>query len=586
MNFIKKVIKKIKEGLLQEMYVEAKWMYQYIKRYKFAVAFYLILGVISTLMGLGGSVLSKYLIDAVTGVDKSNIATIVVEIISMAIGGIIINAINSRISTKISIKVNNEITQEVYDKVMRSDWLSMTNFHSGDILNRLNTDVSTVSNSVIGWIPSLITKTVQFIGALAIILYYDPTMALLALISAPIMLTVSKILIKKMRYFNKKTREVSSDLMAFNEESFQNIQSIKAFDLINSFNDKLINMQNKYKEVSLDFNKFSIATSSFMSLVGMIVSYSCFGWGVYRLWTGHITFGTMTLFVQLSSQLSSSFKSLVSLVPSAISATTSAGRIMEFFKIKNEIKLDEKKVRMIENNTQGKGLSVELEDVNFSYNNTKTVFKNANVVANPGEIVALVGPSGEGKTTMVRLLLGLINTKSGDAFIKDINGIKCKISASTRRFFSYVPQGNTIFSGTIADNMRMVKPNATDEEIIEALKTACAYDFVKKLPKGINSKVGERGGGFSEGQAQRISIARALLRKSPILLLDEATSALDVFTERQVLRNIMNSGYERTCIVTTHRPSVLTMCDRVYRIDNGDVSDIDEREVNRLIKDF
>ena len=134
--------------------------------------------------------------------------------------------------------------------------------------------------------------------------------------------------------------------------------------------------------------------------------------------------------------------------------------------------------------------------------------------------------------------------------------------------------------------MRMVKPDASDDEIIDALKTACAYDFVKKLPQGINSKVGERGGGFSEGQAQRISIARALLRKSPILLLDEATSALDVFTERQVLRNIMNSGYARTCIVTTHRPSVLTMCDRVYRINSGDVSDIDEKDVNRLIKDF
>ena len=259
---------------------------------------------------------------------------------------------------------------------------------------------------------------------------------------------------------------------------------------------------------------------------------------------------------------------------------------MEFFKIKNETKLDDEKVRLIQNNTQGKGLSVELEDVNFSYNSTKTVFKNANIVANPGEIVALVGPSGEGKTTMVRLLLGLINAKSGSAVIKDINGISCKISSATRRFFAYVPQGNTIFSGTIADNMRMVKPDASDDEIIDALKTACAYDFVKKLPQGINSKVGERGGGFSEGQAQRISIARALLRKSPILLLDEATSALDVFTERQVLRNIMNSGYARTCIVTTHRPSVLTMCDRVYRINSGDVSDIDEKDVNRLIKDF
>ena len=586
MEFIKKVIKKIKDGMLQEMYEETKWMYTYAKKYKFQIVFYICLGIMTTLMGLASSVGSKYLIDAVTGQDTGNIALIAIFIVSMGLFSIGINAVTTMISARINIKVNNEIQAEVYDKILVADWISMKEFHSGDLLNRLNGDVNTVASSILSWIPSLITRGVQFLGILAIILYYDPTMAVIALGSAPVMVIVSKTLMKKMRDYNKRMREVSSEVMSFNEESFQNIQSVKAFDLVEFFSNKLRNVQQNYKDVYLDYNKFSVYTSSFMSVVGMFVAYACFGWGVYRLWTGHITFGTMTLFVQLSGQLSSSFKSLVSLVPSAISATTSAGRIMEFFKIKNETKLDDEKVRLIQNNTQGKGLSVELEDVNFSYNSTKTVFKNANIVANPGEIVALVGPSGEGKTTMVRLLLGLINAKSGSAVIKDINGISCKISSETRRFFAYVPQGNTIFSGTIADNMRMVKPDASDDEIIDALKTACAYDFVKKLPQGINSKVGERGGGFSEGQAQRISIARALLRKSPILLLDEATSALDVFTERQVLRNIMNSGYARTCIVTTHRPSVLTMCDRVYRIDSGDVCDIGEKEINRLIKDF
>ena len=180
----------------------------------------------------------------------------------------------------------------------------------------------------------------------------------------------------------------------------------------------------------------------------------------------------------------------------------------------------------------------------------------------------------------------MIEAKKGKAVVRDIENMECNISANTRKFFAYVPQGNTIFSGTIADNMRMVKEDATDEEIIDALKTSCAFDFVKQLPDGINSVVGERGIGFSEGQAQRLSIARALLRRSPILILDEATSALDVYTEREVLRNIMNMGYARTCIVTTHRPSVLNMCHRVYKIDKGNVSEIDYLEVERLIKDF
>ena len=586
MEFIKKVIRKIKDGMLQEMYEETKWMYTYAKKYKFQIVFYIFLGVLTTVMGLASSVGSKYLIDAVTGQDSGNIALIALFIVAMGLFSIGINAITTMISARINIKVNNEIQAEVFDKILVADWISMKEFHSGDLLNRLNGDVNTVASSILSWIPSLITRSAQFFGILAIILYYDPTMAVIALGSAPVMLIVSKTLMKKMRDYNKRMRQVSSDVMSFNEESFQNIQSIKAFDLVGLFSKRLRDVQQNYKDVFLDYNKFSVYTSSFMSVVGMFVAYACFGWGVYRLWTGHITFGTMTLFVQLSGQLSSSFKSIVSLVPSAISATTSAGRIMEFFKIKDESELEDDKAKLIQNNTQGKGLSVVLDDVEFSYNENKTVFQHADVVANPGEIVALVGPSGEGKTTMIRLLLGLINTKSGNASIQDINGVSCKISSATRRFFAYVPQGNTIFSGTIAENMRMVKQDATDAEIVEALKAACAYDFVNKLPDGINSKVGERGSGFSEGQAQRLSIARALLRKSPILLLDEATSALDVFTERQVLRNIMNMGYARTCIVTTHRPSVLTMCDKVYKIDSGVVCDIDEKEVNMLIRDF
>lgn len=586
MNFIKKVVKKIQEGMLQEMWEETKWMYQYAKRYKIAILFYILLGVVGTGMSLGGSVASKYLIDAVTGVDKRNIGYIVFLIIAMAILGVIIKAVSSRITAKISVKVNNEIQREVYDKIMTTDWLSMTKFHSGDLLNRLNSDVGTVSNSVLGWVPSLITKLAQFLGALGIILYYDPTMAALALLSAPVMLIFSKMLMTKMRFYNKRTREVSSDLMAFNEESFQNIQSIKSFDLIGLFSRRLIDMQEKYKDVYMDYNKFSIYTSSFMSLVGMMVSYSCFGWGVYRLWSGAITYGTMTLFLQLSGSLTGTFSALVGLVPSAISATTSAGRLMAFFDLPHEEKIDDEKVKLVEKGGLDKGLSVKLEDVMYNYDENKVVFEEAYVEANPGEIVALVGPSGEGKTTMVRLLLGLINAKKGKAVVKDAFGVECKISANTRRFFAYVPQGNTIFSGTIGDNMRMVKENATDDEIVEALKAACAWDFVKQLPEGLESKVGERGGGFSEGQAQRLSIARALLRRSPILLLDEATSALDVYTEREVLRNIMDMGYARTCIVTTHRPSVLSMCDRVYKIDRGSVAEIDCMEVERLIKDF
>ena len=214
------------------------------------------------------------------------------------------------------------------------------------------------------------------------------------------------------------------------------------------------------------------------------------------------------------------------------------------------------------------------------------VLKGIDLTINKGDIVAIVGPSGEGKTTMIRLILGLVRPQEGEAVIIASDGQEVNMNAETRYLFSYVPQGNTILSGTIAENMRMVKADATDEEIIEALKIACAWDFVEKLPEKINNTVGERGRGLSEGQAQRIAIARAVLRNSPILLLDEATSALDVATERKVLRNIIQQRPNKTCIVTTHRPSVLNMCQRVYRVMDTKVTELSEEESSRMAMDF
>jgi ABC-type multidrug transport system fused ATPase/permease subunit len=241
---------------------------------------------------------------------------------------------------------------------------------------------------------------------------------------------------------------------------------------------------------------------------------------------------------------------------------------------------------------KNEGISLELSDIDFKYKSgNENVFENASMYAHPHEIVALVGPSGEGKTTMLRIILSLILTSNGKASL--YNGDdkeKAKeiipLDPSSRKLLSYVPQGNTLFSGTIAYNMRSVKSDATDEEIIEALKIACAWDFVEKLPDGINSEIKERGGGFSEGQAQRIAIARAIIRKSPILLLDEATSALDVKTERKLLKNILKDEYPRTCIVTTHRPTVLTICNRVYEIKDKKLNIIDDIEIDKLIRDF
>jgi ABC-type multidrug transport system fused ATPase/permease subunit len=298
----------------------------------------------------------------------------------------------------------------------------------------------------------------------------------------------------------------------------------------------------------------------------------------------------MTMFLSLSSSLTSSLNSLISLVPTAISLTTSAGRLMDILEMPREDYSLDEKTQAFYDAHRSEGVSLVMENISYSYHNGTSVFCDASFAAHPHEIVALVGPSGEGKTTMMRLLLALLRPQTGNAYLLAGAGgegaAQISLTPSSRKLFSYVPQGNTMFSGTIAENMRNVKEDATDEEIIYALTLACAWDFVKKLPDGIYSEIRERGGGLSEGQAQRLSIARALLRQSPILLLDEATSALDVATERRVLKSIMADTYPRTCIVTTHRPTVLSMCQCVYRIQNQQCVILDDEEIDRMLHDF
>ena len=325
-----------------------------------------------------------------------------------------------------------------------------------------------------------------------------------------------------------------------------------------------------------------------MAIVGMAVSYSCYGWGIYRVWSGAISYGTMTLFLSLSGQLTGTLNSLISLVPTAINLTTSAGRLMDILNMPRDDYSQTEEVTQLSDMGKKYGIRLEISNMSYKYNSGTEVFKNVSFEAAPHEIVALVGPSGEGKTTMLRILLSLLHPYEGTCLLKSGENYNnsLTLSPAARALFSYVPQGNTMFSGTIADNMRSVKPDAADAEIIEALKLSCAWEFVSELPDTINSEIKERGGGFSEGQAQRLSIARAILRKSPILLLDEATSALDVTTERNVLKNIMKDDYPRTCIVTTHRPTVLTMCDRVYSIHDMQCTLLNDDEIEEITRNF
>ena len=572
-----------KEGTFSEIIDDWKWIFGYSARYKGAIAFYVLLGIFSTSMGLISSVASKYMIDIITGYDTNRLWVMLIVMVGGALFSLAFNSIISRISTRLSIDINNDIQADIFDKIVDADWLALNKYSNGDILNRFNGDINTVSSNAISWLPTIIIAVYNFIATFCVILYYDWIMAIIALGTAPIMLFLSRFMIKKQRDYSKKVREMSSNLMSFEVEAFYNFDTIKSFGVAPQYSRKMRWWQKKYRNISLKYNMFTIKTNVLLSLMGMIVQFITFGYCLFRLWTHDITYGTMTLFMQQRSNLSTAFNNAVSIIPSFLNSSVSAHRIRELVELPREVHIPESEEldRLAE-----QGFEVSMEGVDFSYVEGNRVITESSFLASPGEIVALVGPSGEGKTTMIRLILGLIRPESGEVKLRAADGKEIMMNAETRHLFAYVPQGNTIISGTIAENMRIVKEDATDGEIIEALKTACAWDFVEKMPDQINSSVGERGKGLSEGQAQRIAIARAVLRNSPVLLLDEATSALDVITERQVLKNIVQQHPNKTCIVTTHRPSVLNLCQRVYRVMETKVTELSEEESSRMAMDF
>lgn len=582
-------INRIKAGRLQEMWKQTLWIYQYAKRYWPAMIFYTALGMVGTAVGLLSSMVSKDLVDIITGHETGALVQTFCTLIGLNLGTTLINMASNYASSWISMKVDAEIKSDIFGKILVTDWESLTGYHTGDLLTRWSSDASNISNGVLNFLPNLIINVFRFISAFAVVAYYDITFAFFAFAGMPVTLLLSKTLMNRMVNNNQKSAAMGAKMSGFNQEAFSNIQTIKAFDLIRLYIERLKQLQQEYISMRLDFQKMSVWTSLLMTTVGMLVSYASYGWGIYRVWSGAITYGTMTMFLTLSGTLTGTLNSLTSMVPSAISLTTSAGRLMDIVEMPREDYSQDEEVMSFWEKYRSNGIGLQLKDVTYSYKVGEPVFQGASLEVNPHEIIALVGPSGEGKTTMLRLILALMSAQDGKANLGgQLAGIKetIPLSPSTRKLFSYVPQGNTMFSGTIAENMRNVKPEATDEEIVEALKQACAWDFVERLPEGIDSKIQERGGGFSEGQAQRLSIARALLREAPILLLDEATSALDVATERQVLRNIMEGEIPRTCIVTTHRPTVLSACTRVYAIRDKKCVVLNAEEIDELVRGF
>lgn len=544
---------------LKNTWLKIKWLIEKIKPFILYLFIIIILGTFVSLIGIYRAVITKEIIDAATSANTSLMIKFLIIFGICIILDISMRAFNSVLSTKCSVDVFNNIQKRLYTKIVRIKWDEMSTYHSGDLLTRMTSDVETISSLFVSTIPSIISLSVLLIGSFITLFTMEPRLAITIIIISPIMIIISYFFSSKLKKLYLKAQQLESKYRSFISESLQNIVVIKTFCLesinVNTGN----NFQKERKNLAVSKSKLSVISNYSISISFSVGVFFVFLFGSFNISKGIMTFGTLTAMLQLIGNIQGPFSGLASTLPQIVASIASTERIMELEAL-NMDDIDD----TIENM---ESVGVVFDNVGFSYKEDVKVLDKVSLKINEGETVALIGPSGEGKTTFINLLLVLLTPKEGNINLTcDTKMIP--VNAATRKLMSYVPQGNTLFSGTIADNLRMGCKNATDDELEAALKQACAWSFVEKCEDGLYTIVGERGKGFSEGQAQRISIARALLHKTPILILDEATSALDSKTETEVLKNIKNLKPSPTCIIITHRTTALEICNKIFKIED------------------
>lgn len=528
----------------------------YVGRYKKYIVVPTVFGTASALLSVGFSLLLRALINgAVSGVAPKALLMLGAWVLLAIVLQTLLSAASEWMGAKLRISVTNEIKADMFSKISGAEYRAQGAFHSGDLMTRIGRDVPHVTSFLLDALPLMFTLSVQFLASLIVLFMLDRIMCAIALAAGPLLLLMSVFFGRKIRGLQKNVMKKEGEQTGFLQEALQNMTLIRAFSMQGHHEKKLHALQEDYKEAVLARTKVSLLSKCMLGLLSWAAYIAAFSWAVFRLYNKTIGFGDVTAFLQLSAGVRDPLTGMAPIYAAMLTALASIERMEEILLLEEEEKGKKP--------TDGTFLQIRGENLYFSYTPEKPVLDNLSFCIQKGTFLGICGPSGQGKTTLLYLLLGLLKPQRGTLVWEGEQSIP--ISAATRSLFSYVPQGNTLFSGTVRENV-LFGEEKTEKEIEAALSCACALDFVEKLPQGVDTVIGEKGVGLSEGQAQRIAIARAILRGKDILLLDEAASALDEATEKALVQNIKAYYKEKTVIWITHRKSIAALCDAVLEV--------------------
>ena len=561
-----------------DLYV-IKWLTAICKKQIPMIAFIVFVNVVHGVTSVAFANFSKKVIDGATEYKSLDY---VIKFAFALLGVVLLQMVLSLLRTGLADRCKGRIDillkRHLLDVIIEKDYASVSKYHSGDLQNRLFNDINIVSDSFTKIFPKAVFFVTKLLSSLIYLIIIDRIFALVFVVGGIIVFIVTRSFRKTLKRLHKKVQETEGKTRSFIQEFVTNLLAVKAFSVEKKMQKHTDELQEENFKAFMKRRNFSIFANTGLGTVFNVGSVFAIAFGAYRILIGAMTYGTVTAMIQLVNQVQSPFVSLSGIVPQYFSGIASAERLMEIETLPDEADINKQSFDKDELYESLK--SITFDNISFKYDRD-IILNSTSYTVNKGDFVAIIGISGIGKSTLLKLLLGMFRVQEGEILLNTSNG-SISVDKNTRKLFAYVPQGNMILSGTIRDNLTFINENATNQEIQQAIEISCAKQFIDELPDGLDTVIGEKGLGLSEGQIQRLAIARSILSKSPVLLLDEATSALDEKTEKQFLTNL-KAMKNVTCIIVTHKKSALDICNKTIQIIDGKIIERDFNAFDKIL---